>query len=66
VFEDAFDDTGIVDECDDAHGGAAAGALKRVDLVNFLNQPGPAGFTPTIDKRVVDDRNYGSVIVFCS
>ena len=33
VPEDAFNNTGIVDECDDAHGAAAAGALERIDFV---------------------------------
>ena len=31
VREDAFDDIGIIDECNDAHGGAAVGALERID-----------------------------------
>ncbi len=42
VFEDSFDDIGIFDERDDAHVAAAAGTLKRVDLVHLLNQPGSA------------------------
>ena len=66
VFEDPCDDIGIVDERDDAHGGAAVGALERIDLVNFLNQPGPAGFTPTIVRQVVNDRNDVRVIVLGS
>ncbi len=43
VLEDAFDDVGIINECNDAHGGTAVGALERIDLVHLLNQPGPVG-----------------------
>ena len=33
---------------------------------DFLNQPGPAVFPPTIDGRVIDDRNDGRVVVLSS
>ena len=33
VPEDVFDDIGVVDERDDAHGGAAVGPFERIDLV---------------------------------
>jgi len=55
VPEDPFDDIGVVDERDDAHRGAAVGTLERIDLVNFLNQPGPAGFVPGVDRPFIDD-----------
>ena len=42
VPEDPFDGFGLVDECDDAHCGAAVDTIERIDLVNFLNRPGPA------------------------
>ena len=35
VFEDSCDDISIDDERDDAHGGAAAGALERVTSNTF-------------------------------
>ena len=54
VFEDAFDDTGIVDECDDAHGGATASALERIDFVDFLNQPCPVGGAPVVGRWLVN------------
>jgi len=54
VFEDSFDDIGIVDERDDAHVAAAAGTLKRVDLVHLLNQTGPVGLAAGIGRRFVD------------
>ncbi len=66
MFENAFDDTGIVDACHDAHGGTAVGALERIDLVNFLNKPDPGGVAPTIDRRVIDDRSDGGVLVLNS
>ncbi len=33
MLEDALNDIAVVDEGDNAQGGAAAGALKRVDFV---------------------------------
>ena len=50
VHEDPFDDLGIVNERDDAHRGTAVAALERVDLVDFLNQPGPVGSAPSVDR----------------
>lgn len=55
VSEDPFDDIGVVDERDDAHRGAAVGTLERIDLVNFLNQSGPAGFVPGVDRPFIGD-----------
>ncbi len=55
VPEDAFDDIGVVDERDDAHGGAAANAFERIDRVIFLHQPCPAGIAPGVGRGVVDD-----------
>ncbi len=52
--EDPFDDIDVVDDRDDAHRGAAVGTLDRIDLVNFLNQPGLAGLPAGIDRRVVE------------
>ena len=66
MFENAFDDTGIVDACHDAHGGAAVGALERIDLVNFLNKPDLSGLAPPIDMLVFDDRSDGRVLVLRS
>lgn len=54
VPEDPLDDIGVVDERDDAHRGAAAGTIERVDLVNVLNQLGRVGFAPCVDWRVVE------------
>ena len=54
MSENPLNDIGIVDEGDDAQGGAEAGALERVDFVDFLNQPGPVGFAAGVDRRVVD------------
>jgi len=44
VFEDAFDNTGIVDECDD---GAAASALERIDRVLDYNKRQISGLIRT-------------------
>ncbi len=43
MLEDTFHDIGVIDERNDAHGGAAVGALQRTNLVNLLNQSGPVG-----------------------
>ncbi len=40
MLQDPFDDVGLVAERDDVQVGAAVGAFERVDLVDFLNQPG--------------------------
>ncbi len=47
--------TGVVDQRDDAHGGAAVRALERIDLVNLLNQPGPVGLPTCIHGWLVAD-----------
>ncbi len=52
---------GIIDECNDAHGGAEVEALERIDLVNLLNQPGPVGLTPSIHCWLVDDDRQSSM-----
>jgi len=52
---------GIIDECNDAHGCAAVGALEWIDLVNLLNQPGPVGLTPSIHCWLVDDDRQSSM-----
>ena len=55
VCQDAFDDIGTVDECNDPQGGAAIRTLEWVDLVNFLNQPGPVGLAPGVgSSRMID------------
>jgi hypothetical protein len=36
VFEDSFDNTGIVDECDDAQVATAVDTLERFDLLDLL------------------------------
>lgn len=33
---------------------------------DFLNQPSSAGFTPTIDGPVIDDRNGGKILILGS
>jgi hypothetical protein len=43
VSEEAFNNTGMVDARGDAQGAAAASAVDRIDFVNLLNQPCPAG-----------------------
>ena len=58
MLEDALNDIGIVNERDDAHRGAAVGTLERIDLVDFLNQPGPVGFAPGVDGRIVDNKAW--------
>jgi len=55
MSENPFNDIGIVDEGDDAQGAAAVAALERVDLVDFLNQPGKVGLATGVDGRVVDN-----------
>lgn len=44
--------SGIFDDCDDAHRGAAVDALERVDFVDLLNRPGPVGFAPCVGWRL--------------
>ena len=41
VQEDFVNDRRLVDDADDAHDGAAAGAGERVGFVNLLNQASP-------------------------
>ena len=45
---------GVIDECNDAHGSAAVQALEWIDLVDFLNQPGPVGLASCVSSRFVD------------
>ena len=65
VLQDPLDDIGIVDQCNDAHRGAAVGALERIDFVHLLNQPGPIGLAPGIHGRFVDeDRRRRCLLLF--
>ncbi len=54
VSEDPLDNRRFIDQRNDAHDRAAVGALKRIDLVDFLNQPGPIGLAPPVGWPVVD------------
>lgn len=54
--ENSLNDIAVVDEGGNAQGGGAVAALERVDLVNFLDQPGPVGFAAGVDGHVVDNR----------
>ena len=44
VFKDDADERTLIDDGDDAHRGAASRACQGVDLIGFLNKPGPVGF----------------------
>ena len=63
MLEDPCDDVGLLDERDDAHGGAAITTLERIDLVHFLNQAGPVGLAAGVGRRIVDDTGCRCVIV---
>jgi hypothetical protein len=52
-----------MNECDDAHGAAAASALERIDFVNLLNQPRPVGLALRVGWRLVDDDGGRCVVV---
>ena len=54
MSKDSFDLIDIVDERDDTHVTAAVYTLKRIDLVDLLNQPGPAGLATGIGRWLVD------------
>ena len=54
MFQDPLNDILFLDQGDDAHGGAAVGALERIDLIDLLNQSGPIGLAPCIDESPVD------------
>ncbi len=60
VPENPFDDIGLVDECDGAHRSAAVGTFQRVDLVDFLNQPGPAGLASAGGWSIMVDSGESS------
>jgi len=47
--------SGVIDACNDAHGGTAVGEFEQIDLVNFLNQSGPVGLATCIDGWLVAD-----------
>ncbi len=47
--------TGVTDECNDAHHGPAVGTLERIDLVNLLNQSCLVGLATCIDGWLVAD-----------
>ncbi len=53
MLEDPFDDIAIVDKRDDAHCGAAVGTFERIDLADFLNEPGPVGLALCVGWRLV-------------
>ena len=42
MLQDGFDDLPILDGTDDPHGSPAFWADERIDLIDFLKQPGPA------------------------
>jgi len=44
VFKNILDDGRLINDDDEAHRMAAFGTFKRVDLVDFLDEPGPVGF----------------------
>ena len=62
VFQDGLDDLSVFNEADDAHDSLALRAGQGIDLIDFLNEPGPV--LPIFLRTSIGFQDAGDPIVF--